>query len=129
MTKPRFFTGIQATGTLTLGNYCGVISHILKIQDDYEVIIMIADLHSLTIPKPNFDYLQKAYEIASLFYACGLKEENCKIFIQSEIQEHLELTWLLAPFTKISELNNMIQYKEKKKSRKLVIWLCWLIQF
>ena len=92
MSKPRFFTGIQATGTLTLGNYCGVISHILKIQDDYEVIIMVADLHSLTIPKPNFDYRQKTYEIAALFYACGLKEENCKIFIQSEIQEHLELT-------------------------------------
>lgn len=92
MSKRRFFTGIQASGTLTLGNYCGLIQHILKIQDDYEVIIMIADLHALTIPKPNFDYLQKSYEIASLLYACGLKEENCKIFIQSEISEHLELS-------------------------------------
>ena len=92
MSKPRFFTGIQASGNLTLGNYCGLIQHILKIQDNYEIIIMVADLHALTIPKPDFDYRAKCYEIASLLYACGLKEENCKIFIQSEIPEHLELT-------------------------------------
>ena len=92
MPKPRFFTGIQTTGELTLGNYCGAIQPILEIQDDYEVIIMIADLHALTVPKSNFDYRKKCYEIASLLYACGLKEENCKIFIQSEISEHLELT-------------------------------------
>ena len=91
-TKPRFFTGIQATGSLTLGNYLGAIQPILKIQADYEVIIMIADLHALTVPKPNFYYRKNCYEIASLLYACGLKEENCKIFIQSEIPEHLELT-------------------------------------
>ncbi|CAH1757602.1 10458_t:CDS:2 [Entrophospora sp. SA101] len=90
--KPRFFTGIQASGTLTLGNYCGLINHILKIQGDYEVIVMIADLHALTIPKPNFDYREKCYEIASLLYA--------------------------SPFTTVSELNNMIQYKEKKKNEE-----------
>ena len=88
----RFFTGIQTSGTLTLGNYLGLIYHILKIQDNYEVIIMLADLHALTVPKPNFDYRQKVYEIASLLYACGLKEEKCRIFVQSEIPEHLELT-------------------------------------
>lgn len=90
--KPRFFTGITATGTLTLGHYLGVIRHILRIQDDYEIIVMIADLHALTVPKPNFDYQKKCYEIASLLYACGLKKENCKIFIQSEVKEHLELS-------------------------------------
>lgn len=116
--KPRFFTGIQASGNLTLGNYFGVIQPLLKIQDDYEVIIMIADLHALTVPKPSFDYRIKCYEIASLLYACGLKEDNCKIFIQSEIKEHLELTWLMAPFATVSELNNMIQYKEKKKGQE-----------
>jgi tryptophanyl-tRNA synthetase len=92
MSQSRLFTGIQASGSLTLGNYCGVIHHILKIQDRYEIIIMIADLHSLTVPKPNFNYREKCREIASLLYACGLKEEKCKIFIQSEIKEHAELT-------------------------------------
>jgi len=91
MTKPRFFTGIQATGTLTLGHYLGVISHILLLQEEYEVIIMIADLHALTVPRKEINYQQKAKEIAALLYACGLKED-CKVFIQSQIKEHCELT-------------------------------------
>jgi len=115
MTKPRFFTGITATGTLTLGHYLGVIKHILSLQDEYEVVIMVADLHALTIPMPDFDYQGKVHEIVALLYSCGLKED-CKIFVQSQIKEHLELSWILAPLTTVSELNNMIQYKEKKKS-------------
>lgn len=89
--KPRFFTGIKTTGTLTLGHYLGIIHHVLLLQEEYEIIIMIADLHALTVPKQQINYQEKAYEIATLLYACGLKEENCKIFIQSQIKEHLEL--------------------------------------
>ena len=88
---PRFFTGVQATGILTLGNYCGVIQPILALQKDYEIIIMIADLHALTVPKKDFDYAQKSREMAALLYACGLNQ-NCRIFIQSQVKEHLELT-------------------------------------
>ncbi|WNE41251.1 MAG: Tryptophan--tRNA ligase [Mycoplasmataceae bacterium] len=116
--KSRFFTGIQPTGILTLGHYFGVIQHILTIQEEYEVIIMICDLHALTIPKKDFDYKTTRKNIAALLYGCGLKEENCKIYFQSQIKEHLELNWLLTPFVTISELSNMIQYKEKKKSQE-----------
>ncbi|CAG8708007.1 28135_t:CDS:2 [Racocetra persica] len=118
MSQPRFFTGIQASGALTLGNYLGLIRNILEIQEEYEVIIMICDLHSLTIPKPNFNYREIGHEIASLLYACGLKEENCKIFIQSEIKEHVELAYLLSPHITVSALSNMIQYKEKKREQE-----------
>ena len=52
----RFFTGIKPTGPLTLGHYCGIIQHILKLQDKYEIIVMIADLHALTIPKKQLNY-------------------------------------------------------------------------
>jgi|GEM_PF-542613 len=90
--KPRFFTGIQATGTLHLGNYLGVIHHILLLQEEYEIIIMIGDLHALTVPNRLINYQEKAKEIAALLYACGLKKENCKVFIQSQIKEHLELS-------------------------------------
>ncbi|KLL02283.1 MAG: tryptophanyl-tRNA synthetase [Mycoplasmataceae bacterium RC_NB112A] len=116
---PRFFTGIQSSGTLTLGNYCGVIQPLLELQkkSTHEIIIAIVDLHALTIPKKDFNYSQKSREMAALLYACGL-DQNCKIFIQSQVKEHLELTWLLAPFVTISELNNMIQYKEKKKEQE-----------
>lgn len=117
MEKPRFFTGIQATGTLTLGHYLGIIHHVLLLQEEYEIFIMVADLHALTVPNQQIDYQKKAHEIAALLYACGLKED-CKIFIQSQIKEHLELTWLLASQVTVSELNNMIQYKEKKKNEE-----------
>jgi tryptophanyl-tRNA synthetase len=119
--KLRFFTGIQASGTLTLGNYLGLIHHILKLQEEkqegkekYEIIIMIADLHALTIPKKEFNYRQKCHEMAALLYACGLKE-NCKVFIQSEIKEHAELTWLLSPHITAGKLGDMIQFSDKKK--------------
>jgi tryptophanyl-tRNA synthetase len=117
MNKPRFFTGITATGTITLGHYLGVIRHILELQKDYEVIIMIGDLHALTNPKQNFDYYGKCLEIASLLYACGI-DENSVIYIQSRIKEHLELTTFLSPFVTVSSLSSMIQYKEKKKKRE-----------
>lgn len=88
--KPRFFTGIQATGDLHLGNYLGVIKHILILQEEYEIIIMVADLHALTVPQKEENYQEKAKEIAALLYACGLKED-CKVFIQSQVKEHVEL--------------------------------------
>ncbi|CAG8832685.1 19566_t:CDS:1, partial [Racocetra persica] len=88
------------------------------IQDRYEVIIMIADLHALTLPQKGIDYQKNSQEIAALLYACGLKEENCKIFIQSQIKEHLELSFLLSPHVTVGILSNMIQYKEKKRSQE-----------
>lgn len=117
MSRPLFFTGITPTGTLTIGHYCGLIRHILAIQEQYEIIIMIADLHALTVFKTNLDYQQKSKEMASLLYACGLKEENCKIFIQSQIVEHVELAYLLSAHISVAKLENMIQYKEKKKKQ------------
>lgn len=116
MSKPRLFTGIQASGTLTLGNYCGVIQPILELQKDYEVIIMIADLHALTVPKQDFDYSQKSREIATLLYACGL-DRNCKIFIQSQVKEHLELFYLLSPHVTVGKMGDMIQFKDKMEKK------------
>jgi tryptophanyl-tRNA synthetase len=114
MIKPRLFTGIQATGILTLGNYCGLIHHILKIQEQYEVVIMIADLHASTIPNFSFNYQKSSREMAALLYACGLNE-NCKVFIQSKIKEHLELFYLLSPHVTVGRLSDMIQFNNKKK--------------
>ncbi len=91
MNKPRFFTGITPTGTLTLAHLVGLINRILNLQEEYEVIIMIADLHALTIPNKGIDYQNKSREIVALLYACGLGEK-CRIFIQSQIKEHLELS-------------------------------------
>ena len=113
----RFFTGIKPTGPLTLGHYCGIIQHILKLQDKYEIIVMIADLHALTIPKKQLNYQKKVCEIAALLYACGLNEK-CKVFVQSQIKEHLELAWFIAPHISVNELKNKGQYKNKIEEKK-----------
>jgi tryptophanyl-tRNA synthetase len=113
MSKLRFFTGITATGTLTLGHYLGVIRHILELQKTHEVIVMIGDLHALTTLRNGVNYRENCRIIAALLYACGLND-NCKVFIQSEIKEHLELMAILSPHANINLLNNMIQFKEKK---------------
>ena len=115
MTKPRFFTGITATGTLTLGHYLGVIRHILELQKTHEVIVMIGDLHALTIARSDLNYRDNCRKIAALLYACGLNSD-CKVFIQSEIKEHLELMHFLSPQVNVGTLKNMIQFKEKKQT-------------
>lgn len=118
-TKPILFTGITSTGTLTLGHYFGVIQHLIKLQDDYQIFLMIADLHALTtISDKRVNYKEKTREIASLLYSCGLKEDNCKVFVQSQIKEHLELSYFLSSYCSVGRLNNMIQYKEKSKENQ-----------
>ncbi|WNE41547.1 MAG: Tryptophan--tRNA ligase [Mycoplasmataceae bacterium] len=118
-TKPILFTGITSTGTLTLGHYFGVIQHLIKLQDDYQIFLMVADLHALTtISDKRVNYKEKTKEIASLLYSCGLKEENCKVFVQSQIKEHLELSYFLSSYCSVGRLNNMIQYKEKSKEKQ-----------
>ncbi|HXN54387.1 MAG TPA: tryptophan--tRNA ligase [Mycoplasmatales bacterium] len=116
--KFRIFTGITPTGNLTIGHYFSIIKNLLNLQnnENYEILIMIADLHALTIVSDNqIDYKKKSKEIAEILYACGFNEEKCKIFIQSEITEHLELSYFLSSYCSIGRLENMIQYKEKAK--------------
>jgi tryptophanyl-tRNA synthetase len=118
-TKPILFTGITPTGTLTLGHYFGVIRHLINLQNDYQIYLMIADLHALTtITDKKIDYKSKTKEIASLLYACGLKEENCKVFVQSSVKGHLELSHYLSSYCSVGKLNNMIQYKEKSRGKQ-----------
>jgi tryptophanyl-tRNA synthetase len=117
--KPILFTGITPTGTLTIGHYLGVVRHLVQLQKKYQIFFMIADLHALTtISDKGLNYKERTQEIASLLYACGLKEENCKIFVQSEIKEHVELSYFLSSYCAVGKLKNMIQYKEKSLEGK-----------
>lgn len=116
MKKNILFSGITPTGTLTIGHYLGVIKEIIKKQKEYQILIMIADLHALTTFKKEKNYKLKSEEIASLLYACGIKKKNCKIFIQSKINgNHSEMTTLLSSFITVEKLKNMAQFREKKK--------------
>jgi tryptophanyl-tRNA synthetase len=116
--KPTIFTGITPTGKLTLGHYFGVIKELLTLQKNFEIIIMIADLHAITnISQEKINYKENSKEMAATLYACGLDKEKCKIFIQSDIAEHLEFSYFLSAYCSMSKLSNMIQYKEKSKKQ------------
>ena len=113
MAKKRVFSGIQPTGNITIGNYLGAIQNWIKMQDKYDCLFCIVDLHSLTA---NFNPIQLKesirYNIA-LYIASGLDPNRVIIFQQSKIQEHTELAWVLSCFTQIGWLNRMTQFKDK----------------
>ena len=111
--KKRVFSGIQPTGKITIGNYLGAIENWVLMQQQYDCLFCIVDLHSLT---SNFNpqELQKSikYNIA-LYIAAGLNPDDVTIFQQSKISEHSELAWILSCFTQMGWLNRMTQFKDK----------------
>ena len=117
-TKKRVFSGIQPTGKITIGNYLGAIKNWIAMQDQYECLFCIVDLHSLTSDF-NPEELQQniKYNIA-LYIAAGLNPDKVIIFQQSKISEHSELAWILSCFTQMGWLNRMTQFKDKAGKNK-----------
>jgi tryptophanyl-tRNA synthetase len=114
MTKPRVLSGVKPSGKLHLGNYLGAVQRFLELQNsgEYNCFFMIADLHSLT---EKFDPEKKQQEILDMmidFLALGLDPEKSTLFIQSQVPEHLELTWIFDCLVPIGELERMTQYKD-----------------
>lgn len=111
--KKIILSGIQATGTLHLGNYLGAINNWIKMQDEYDCYYMIADLHSLTIRNNPEELRNNTLSIIALYVAAGLDPNKNKIFIQSHVPAHPALSWVLNCYTYMGELNRMTQYKDK----------------
>jgi tryptophanyl-tRNA synthetase len=116
--RERVLSGIQPTGTLTIGNYVGAISQWVEQQDDYDNLIFVANLHALTIPEEiNADELrQKSREVAALFVACGIDPQRSVIFRQSDLPAHPYLAWILGCCTSVGWLQRMTQFKSKAAS-------------
>ncbi len=113
--KPVVLSGIQSSGSLHIGNYLGAIRNWVAGQDQYENYFMIADYHAITtLPDPNTLRTQKRALIGMLL-ACGLDPQRSVIFCQSDVMEHMELTWILTCVTPIGWLERMTQYKDKSK--------------
>jgi len=114
----RVFSGIQPTGEIHIGNYLGAIRQWLELQEKNECIFCIVDLHALTSPY-NPDALQNSILEKTIAYlAAGIDPEKSIIFVQSQVKEHTELTWLLSSCTPLGDLLRMTQYKEKAKKFK-----------
>jgi len=114
----RVFSGIQPTGELHIGNYLGAIKQWIELQKKNECIFCIVDLHALTTPFEPKNLKDIILEKAIVYLAAGIDPEKSVIFIQSQIKEHTELTWLLNTVTPVGDLTRMTQYKEKAKKFK-----------
>ncbi len=111
--QKRAFSGVQPTGELHLGNYLGAIKNWVNYQDRWESIFCVVDLHAITV-RQNSEELHRAIRTtANAFIAAGIDPKKSTIFVQSDIPEHAELTWILNCFTYFGELKRMTQFKEK----------------
>ncbi len=120
--KKIIFSGIQPSGNIHIGNYLGAIKNWVDLQNnsDYDCIFFIVDLHAMTIPYDPKKFQKVIYNAALDNLAAGLDPKKCTIFVQSQIKEHAELTWILSTLTPLGELERMTQFKEKSKEQKEV---------
>lgn len=109
----RIFSGIQPSGKLHLGNYLGAIRNWVKLQDEFDSIFCVVDMHAITVPQDPEELRRRTIEIAKVYLAAGIDPEKSILFIQSHVSEHAELAWILNTITKIPELERMTQYKDK----------------
>lgn len=114
----RIFSGIQPSGILHLGNYLGAIRNWVALQEKYDPIFCVVDLHAITIPQKPEELRKKTIEVAKIYLAAGIDPEKSTIFIQSHIPEHSELAWILNTITKLPELERMTQFKDKSKEHR-----------
>lgn len=111
--KKMLFSGMQATGTLTLGNYLGALKNWVKLEDEYECFYCVVDMHSITVRQDPAELRKRARALLSLYIAAGLNPEKNCIYYQSHVPAHAELGWILNCYTYMGELNRMTQFKDK----------------
>ena len=111
--KKRVLSLIQPTGTFTLGNYLGALKNFVGLQDEYECVYGLADLHAITVRQEPAALRQRTLEAYALLLACGVDPQKSITFIQSHVKTHAELTWVLNCNTQFGELSRMTQFKDK----------------
>jgi len=111
--KKRIFSGVKPTGHMHLGNYLGSIKQWVALQDKYDCIFSVVDLHGMTEDYEVAEFTDLCFEVAALYIACGVDPKKSAIFLQSHVPEHAELAWILNTVTPIGLLSRMTQYKDR----------------
>ena len=111
--KKRIFSGIQPSGDLTLGSYMGAIKNWVALQDEYDCIYCIVDMHAITVRQVPADLRRRSLEQLAQYIACGLDPQKNIMFIQSHVPAHAELSWVLGCYTQFGEASRMTQFKDK----------------
>ena len=114
----RILTGIKPTGDFTLGNYIGAMNQIVKMQNEYETFLFVADLHALTVPQDPKELHDRIRKFVAMYIASGVDPNKCIIYIQSENPYIPAMSYLLECVTSYGEASRMIQFKEKSKENK-----------
>ncbi|RWZ55152.1 tryptophan--tRNA ligase [Halobacillus fulvus] len=110
------FSGIQPSGTLTLGNYLGAMKHFVDMQEEYDCYFCIVDEHAITVPQDRLELRKNIRSLAAIYLASGIDADRSTLFIQSEVAAHTQLGWMLQCVSYIGELERMTQFKDKSAS-------------
>jgi tryptophanyl-tRNA synthetase len=116
--RKRIFSGAQPTGNLHIGNYIGALRNWAELQHEYESFFCIVNLHALTNRQDPVQLLEKTREVARLYLAAGIDPKASVVFVQSDVHEHAELTWILNCVARMGELERMTQFKEKARKQR-----------
>ncbi|HKZ81663.1 MAG TPA: tryptophan--tRNA ligase [Pyrinomonadaceae bacterium] len=114
----RIFSGAQPTGNVHLGNYLGALTNWVALQQEYESFFCIVNLHAITLPQDPKLLTGKTRELARIYLAVGIDPKVSTIFVQSDVPEHAELTWILNCIARMSELERMTQFKDKARKQR-----------
>lgn len=121
MDKKIVYSGIQPSGSLTIGNYIGALKNFIGLQDDYNCLYCIVDMHAITMPQVPKDLRKNTLDVLALYLAAGLDPEKSIIYIQSHVPQHVELGWMLNSITSMGQLQRMTQFKDKSLKSKEVL--------
>lgn len=114
------FSGIQPSGSLTLGNYLGAMKQFVELQEDYNCYFCIVDEHAITVPQDRLKLRSNIRELAALYLASGIDHKKATLFIQSEVPAHTQLCWIMQTQSYIGELERMTQFKDKSHGREAI---------
>ncbi|UQB42959.1 tryptophan--tRNA ligase [Thiomicrospira microaerophila] len=118
MSKPILFSGIQPSGDLMIGNYIGSIKNWVKLQDDYQCLFSLVNMHAITVEQDPQALAKRSLDFVALYLAAGIDPKKSTVFIQSHVPEHAELAWILNCATYMGELNRMTQFKDKSQKHE-----------
>lgn len=114
------FSGIQPSGTITLGNYIGAMKQFVELQNEYNCYFCIVDQHAITVPQDRLELRKNIRSLAALYLACGIDPEKATLFIQSEVPAHAQAGWMMQCISYIGELERMTQFKDKSAGKEAV---------
>ncbi|MCP8968302.1 tryptophan--tRNA ligase [Ectobacillus ponti] len=114
------FSGIQPSGTITIGNYIGAMQQFVELQNENDCYFCVVNQHAITVPQDPVQLRKNIRSLAALYLACGIDPEKSTLFVQSEVPAHGQLGWIMQCIAYVGELERMTQYKDKSKGRDAV---------